>query len=108
MPRPNVMLPSERLTELLDVKTFAFAERPRVVDLHVQEQADPWGEDALWVYIVVADDTTDEDVQTREAGDISTLIRERVHGAGDGRFVYTWLGTRDEYERFQRGDADDE
>lgn len=80
----------------------------KVLEVKVDEYSDSSGEDALEVFVVVPDKTSDEQLRWDNVEPIDQWIRERLREAGETRFAYISFGTGSDYDQRYSYDPDSE
>jgi hypothetical protein len=89
---------AEAAKKLLDPKKLPLPEKPKVVDIRVRPYVDHTGEDALEVWIILAEGTTSADWNVDNIRAIRRAISDALLSAGIEEFPYTRFGTRSEIE----------
>ena len=88
----------EKARKILNPKKLKLPLRPPVVAIEVEEYEDSQGEDSLEVYVVLGEDTTDEDITGEAVLDIKTKIHDELLAQGIREFPYIHLAKRSELE----------
>jgi hypothetical protein len=102
------MLNPDDLARAVSLESLRLPASPRVAEIHVEETEDSTGDDALEVYVVLADDVTDEASTWEHVAPIEAAIREAIRDAGESRFPYFTFGKRSQYELRYSPDLDAE
>lgn len=75
----------------LDMKKLNLPPKPAVVAIEVEDYVDWTGEDALRVYVILKDDTPDEELTGDAMIQLKSAIRERLRSHGIKQFAYVRL-----------------
>jgi hypothetical protein len=88
----------EKARIALDPKKLKLPPRPKIDDIQVEEYADWEGEDALRVQVILAEDTTDDDLTGESAIDLKSAIHDALLAQGIEEFPYVFVAKRSELE----------
>lgn len=103
------MLSRQELAEVLRLDKLELPQRPRVVDVKYEEYEDSTGDDSLQVYAILDDATPEEEWTWVQVEPIYDAIRSALRAAGEDRWAYFTVGTRQQYEqRYSYDPATDE
>jgi len=86
----------ERAQAVLDLKTLELPAVPRVLSIEVEPDVGTDGEDALRVYVIMPDDTTDESLLGGNVLQIKRAIHRRLIEEGIDLFPIVYLRTESE------------
>src|SRR4051812_14386045 len=89
-----------RIDEILDFRKLDLPVSPRVVDLRYEPYVDSLGDDALWIYVILADDTPEEQRRWAKLAPIEEAIHEALLNENVRLWPYmrfrTWTELEDE------------
>ena len=88
----------EKARKLLNPKKLKLPTRPPVVAIEVEEYEDSEGVDSLEVYLVLGEDTTDDDIKGEAVLDMKRAIHDALLAKGIQEFPYIHLAKRSELE----------
>jgi hypothetical protein len=83
----------EQVRELLDFKKLPFPPRPKVIDLKVDPYIDSLGDEALEIWVLLDEDTTEADWSVANLRAIRRPISDALLNAGIDWFPYTHIAT---------------
>jgi hypothetical protein len=93
-----------RIQEALRLDALDLPPKPRVLAIEAEDYVDWTGDDALRVWVTIAEDTTDADVSNgRAIGQLKSAIRESVRAKGVTLFPYITL-TKPSERHLQEGE----
>jgi hypothetical protein len=94
-----------RVTEALRLDKLDLPPRPRVLAIEAEDHVDWTGDDALRVWVTIAEDTTDQELQNgRAISRLRNAIHDSLLAGGVTLFPYITLTTPS--ERFLNGDEE--
>ena len=99
MAQATRILSDNELQEVLSLRRLRFPDHPRVVDIKFEEYEDSSGENSLDIYVVLDDATPEAEWDWAHVQPVYETIRTALHEAGESRFPYFTIGTREQYER---------
>lgn len=82
---------AERARSILKLEDLHLPQRPKVLQISVDDYVDWSGDPALRIDVLLDDSTTDEELD--EAGVVKRVIRDRLLQDGIEEFPYIWLAT---------------
>ncbi len=88
----------EQARTILDPKKLKLPARPPVVAIEVEDYVDWEGEDSLQVYVILGEDTTDDDITGEAVVDIKMAIHDALLAKGIQEFPYTIMAKRSELD----------
>jgi hypothetical protein len=93
-----VMKLEEKAIQVLDPKKLSLPEKPKVVEIRVKPYVDHLGDDALEVWVILAEGTTRKDRDPQNTLAIRRTIGDALLDAGIDLFPYSHLVMRSELE----------
>jgi hypothetical protein len=86
------------IRKLLDPSLLGLREPPRVVRIELEEGFDSTGDPALYIWVLLDDETAlDDDVTWQNVKQIDRTIRETLRGADEQRWPYVRFRTESEH-----------
>ena len=85
------------IQKLLDPASLDLPDSPRVVRIELEEGFDSTGDPALYIWVLLADDTPDEEQTWQKVREIRRIIRETLHDAQEERWPYVRFRTESEH-----------
>jgi hypothetical protein len=82
-----------QVKDLLDPKKLPFPPRPKVIDLKVDPYIDSLGDDALQIWVLLDEDTTEADRSVANLRAIRRAISDALLNADIDWFPYTRIAT---------------
>jgi len=98
--RDGTMELSEQINAALQLDQLDLPARPRVVRLEWRPHEDSLGEDSLKVWVILSDDTRDEEL--KETFEINRTIRDNLRKHGVSLFAYIRYALETEYKAMQK------
>lgn len=77
----------------LELSKLALPKEPKVQRIQVADYSDAEGKDALRITVVLANDTTDEQLRGENVWSLKSAIRDELLPKSEGRFPYIFLTT---------------
>lgn len=77
----------------LDLAALRLPSEPKVKRITVSDYSDAEGKDALRVTVVLANDTTDDQLGGENVWSLKSAIRDKMLPTSEGRFTYIFLVT---------------
>jgi hypothetical protein len=99
MARTTRILSDSELQEVLSLRNLHLGDHPRVVDIKYEDYEDSSGESSLDIYVLLDDATPEAEWDWIHVQPIYDTIRMALHEAGESRFAYFTIGTRQQYEQ---------
>lgn len=96
--KETTMTVAERAKQILDLSKLELPPRPRIVEVEAEEFVDHMGDDALWIYLYIAEDTLDKDYDAGSIIQIRRVISDFLSLNGVEQSVYTRILKKSEYE----------
>jgi hypothetical protein len=90
------------VTELLHPASLSLPRSPRVVEIRHEPYTDWAGDEAMRVWVVLSDDTTDAQRRWARLAPIDGAIRDALLAAGVTLFPYITFRTRSEFRSEMR------
>jgi hypothetical protein len=87
----------EKIQAALALEALPLPPSPRVEQIEAEDYVDSTGIDSLMIWVLLSDDTRDEELTGRNVMDIKAAIRESLLSHGIRLFPYTNLILRSDY-----------
>lgn len=100
------MSPLESAQQALELTSLDLPSSLPVVGIHVELDEDSTGDEALRVYVILPDDTSDESLSGEHVLDLKRTIRNRLMQRGVTLFPYVYLRTQSEWHEEVDAKAD--
>ena len=91
-----MMVEDQKIDAALDPEALALPGRPRVVRILWEPIVDSGGDDALWLWVVLHDSTSDQEREWDVLEPVEDVIRDALARVDPGRFPYIWYRTEAE------------
>ena len=87
----------KKIKAALAVETLPLPANPRIEQIEAEYYVDHTGEDSLQVWVILSDDTRDEELTGKNVMQIKAAIRESLLNHGIRLFPYADLILRSDY-----------
>jgi hypothetical protein len=98
------MTEDERIDKALELKSLNLPAKPKIVKLEWEPYEDSLGDEALELFVLFSDSTTDEEIEHAPIHEIEKKIMDRLAAHGVGLFPYFWF-LREREHHAARGEA---
>ncbi len=98
------MAVDKTIEDALKRESLELPPSPPVADIKAEHYVDADGNDALRVNVVLADDTTDEQLTGDNILQLKSAIRRQLVDKGVALFPYIFLATKAEFEERPEGE----
>jgi hypothetical protein len=85
------MTVAAKAQQALDMKKLDLPDKPQVAAIEVEDYVDWAGDEALRVYVILKDDTRDEELTGDSVIQLKSAIRDRLLSQGIREFPYIRL-----------------
>jgi hypothetical protein len=102
------LLNSNELADTLSIDRLHLPLIPRVLGIQVNDYEDADGEEALDLFVILADDLPEDETLYGLVAPVFAAIRNALQEAGESRFAYISAGTRADLQARQTIANDDE
>jgi hypothetical protein len=88
----------EQAKGILDPKKLKLPEKPHVDAIDVEDTVDLDGKDALRVQVIIAEDTTDDEITGEAVIEIKSAIRDALRSQGIAEFAFIYFAKPSELQ----------